>query len=256
MDSLLSFDLVGSMGQFRKFYTNSSSLSYSFPPRTAICGILAAFLGREIDTYYSDFTIEKAKIAISLKTPVRKILQTVNYVRTKNMGEIDGSKGPTQVPLEFVVPHIGNREIRYTIYFFHTDQAIVEEIYRLLSRHEYKFPIYLGISECPAWIEDARIYGESDISVIDCPEKAIPIATILPVDRIVEEGLSLSENMRIMKDRIPLDFNPDRKIRRVADVIWDTEGRSIEATVNGCVVRIGGKYIVFLEPGHEDVLFT
>ncbi|KPA09783.1 CRISPR-associated protein Cas5 domain protein, partial [Candidatus Magnetomorum sp. HK-1] len=37
---ILSFRLNGRFAHFRKFYTNSSSLSYFVPPRTAIIGML------------------------------------------------------------------------------------------------------------------------------------------------------------------------------------------------------------------------
>ena len=45
ISKILIFDIKGPMAHFRKFYTNSSSLSYLFPPRTVVAGIIAGILG-------------------------------------------------------------------------------------------------------------------------------------------------------------------------------------------------------------------
>ena len=43
--SVISFRYFGRYGHFRKPYSNVSSLSYPFPPRTAIAGLLGAIIG-------------------------------------------------------------------------------------------------------------------------------------------------------------------------------------------------------------------
>ncbi|MCB5267201.1 MAG: CRISPR-associated protein Cas5, partial [Candidatus Cloacimonetes bacterium] len=43
-DTILELRLSGNLAHFRKFYTNASSLSYTIPPRTAICGLVASIL--------------------------------------------------------------------------------------------------------------------------------------------------------------------------------------------------------------------
>ena len=49
---LLVFDISGKFAHFRKYYTNSSSLTYLVPPRTSIYGLIAGILGLERDSYY------------------------------------------------------------------------------------------------------------------------------------------------------------------------------------------------------------
>ncbi len=58
------FDLYGKFAHFRKFYTNSSSLTYLIPPRTTIEGIIAALLGYERDSYYDVLSVDKLNIAV------------------------------------------------------------------------------------------------------------------------------------------------------------------------------------------------
>lgn len=101
---ILIFDLIGKMGHFRKIDTNSSSLSYSFPPRTTIVGILAGILGMERDSYYEVFSPNQCQIALSVRTPIRKVMQTVNYMFVKSKAHLNNSGGHTQIPLELVLP--------------------------------------------------------------------------------------------------------------------------------------------------------
>ncbi len=74
---LVIFDLTGAFAMFRKFYTNSSSLSYPFPPRTTIAGLIAGLLGYERDSYSEDLGPEQCDIAVSVRVPVRRVMQTV-----------------------------------------------------------------------------------------------------------------------------------------------------------------------------------
>ena len=38
---LVAFTLAGPMAHFRKFYTTTSALTYLFPPRTTLMGLVA-----------------------------------------------------------------------------------------------------------------------------------------------------------------------------------------------------------------------
>ena len=156
-DKLILFDLAGPMAHFRRFYSNSSSLSYSFPPRTTICGLIAGILGMPRDSYYECFSTKRCGIGVSLRTPVRKIVQTVNYVRTKGLPEVDANSGHTQVPLELVQPVVGNKKLTYRIYFWHEDDRLMEKLWRQLRERRFIYPPYLGITECPAEIPWATL---------------------------------------------------------------------------------------------------
>ena len=47
---VLTFDLVGKMAHFRKYYANNTAMSFSVPPRTTLMGVLAAILGLPRDS--------------------------------------------------------------------------------------------------------------------------------------------------------------------------------------------------------------
>lgn len=244
MNQLLVFDLVGPIAHFRKFYTNSSSLSYRLPPRTALAGVIAALLGRKRDTYYEELSLEHARIGVALKVPVRTLIQTVNYLFTKNEGW-DGSQGHTQIPVELVLPQPSAPYLRYRVYFTHADPELTEELNQQLQRERYRYPLYLGLTECPAWVENPQCYK---LQVLQSPTEALPIETAIPASRLAGE-VTLSEGLRIYKDRMPFDFHPDRRLKAVEEVLWEAEGRPLRLPLKGEVFQLPEQetFGVFLE---------
>lgn len=237
LSGLLVFDLVGPMAHFRKFYTNSSSLSYSLPPRTTLMGTIAALLGWERDDYYEKLSLELASIGVALKVPVRKLMQTVNYLFTKDWKLYDKGRG-TQIPLEWVLPRPPNRELRYRVYFTCERFNLLEELYGQLVAERYRYPLYLGLTECPAWIEHPRLYTHEEIEVQHDPSEAIAIGTAVPVERLKTGGIELETSLRIYKDRMPFDFYPDRRLKAAGEVLWEAEGKPLRLHLSGMVFRL------------------
>ncbi|BBD73350.1 hypothetical protein HS1genome_1739 [Sulfodiicoccus acidiphilus] len=69
---LLRVRIKGKMAHFRKVYSNSTSLSYYFPPRTTVLGIMAAALGMERDSYYEK--LNWYDVGVAALTPLRKLV--------------------------------------------------------------------------------------------------------------------------------------------------------------------------------------
>jgi len=244
---LLIFDLVGPMAHFRRFYTNSSSLSYPFPPRTAVMGMIAALLGRGRDTYYEELSMENARIGVALKMPVRSVMQTVNYLATDDQ-DWHGVKRRIQIPLEFVFPRPPERFLRYRIFFSSPKTSLVEELYAHLSQGQYKYPLYFGLTECPAWAENPRLLPE--VKWISDPNEPLPVATVVPLPRLAEPpNLQALQGLRLFKDRIPLDFYSDRKLKAAAEVLWEAEGRALPLKLKGELFQVpeDSTYACFLE---------
>ena len=57
-EKLLAFDIWGEYGYFRRGYTTTSTVSYPFPSRTTIAGLVSSILGLERDSYYDIFSKE------------------------------------------------------------------------------------------------------------------------------------------------------------------------------------------------------
>ncbi len=258
-ETILIFDISGHMAHFRKFYTNSSSLSYSFPPRPTICGLVAGILGRERDSYYEDFSLGKCGIGVSMRTPIRKITQTVNYVMTKDRYQVDGSKGGTQIPIEFVFPRAGMTLLIYRIYFWHADETILNELSWKVKEKRPIYPPYLGITECPAEIRWIALVESDDLRYLKDVGEPRPISTVVPMSRVRGNGLKISPGIQILKDRIPLELSPGRYLSSVDDVIYERECKPLSLIVSGDIFHISyhdpiidqriEEYTVFMEPG-------
>lgn len=248
VDKLLIFDIKGSMAHFRKFYTNSSSLSYTFPPRTTIIGLIAGILGIERDEYYEEFGSEKCRIAVSIKTPVRKIMQTVNYVQTKKdkggIKAVNLSARHTQIPLEIILPLKSFDQIRYRVYIYHNGE-IFNKFKEILETGKFVYPPYLGISEFIAEIKfvDFIKKGENhEIEKLSNPFDPVEIVTVVNAKQISKGGLiferNFGETLQYVKERMPVEFDSERKIKRVASFIYEKKYNITKLRIKGDYYRI------------------
>ena len=247
---LVVFDLVGPMAHFRKFYTNSSSLSYHVPPRTTLMGMVAAVLGWARNAYYDRLGLEQAALGVALCMPVRTLVQTVNLLQTKT-GDWHGVQSRTQIPTEWVLPKSQDHRalLRYRVFFQHRDPGITREVARRLTARAYAYPLFLGVAYCPAWVEDARLYEADQVTWRDDDRERVQLDTVVPVERV--ELAELRPGLRLLPDRLPLDFNPDRTLRAIANVVWEDQARPLPVRVKGRRFRLPddpeGRWHVFLE---------
>lgn len=205
---VLVFDIKGKMAHFRKYYTNSSSLSYFFPPRTTINGLIAGVIGFERDSYYNLFSKDNSYIGISIKTKLRKIIQTVNYIWAEQKGELNLSKGQhTQIPLEIVIPNDFNDFVRYRVFFYHKNDEIFKKVIEAVINKKYRYPPYLGISE---FIGDIEFINLKEPEILK--DNKLILTSVLNLDYLKNGKLIQKEDKVYIKERMPYDFNYDRKL--------------------------------------------
>lgn len=247
---LLIFDLKGKLAHFRKFYTSSSSLSYSFPPRTTITGLIAGMLGKERDSYYEDFAVNKCKIALSIRKPLRKIMQTVNYIRTKKEDgyttsrkviehfiERQISKYPT--PLELIVPQKFNDEIVYRIYFCcEGNDRIMDELHLMLKDGKTKYPLFLGLSEFLAKEKFIADVPSQNIKEYKQGEP-VEIVSVCNSEHISElEFDNGGRALQYIDEKMPLEFASVREIKKTASFIHEKNQKSIKARLKVSYIQI------------------
>jgi CRISPR-associated protein Cas5h len=227
---ILIFDLKGRLAHFRKYFTNSSSLSYSFPPRTVIIGLVAGLLGEERDTYYKKFSDSHCKVAVSLKTPVRKIMQTMNYINTNNYS-IDAllSDNPkiehTPIPLEIVCP-VDDHEICYRIYLF--CDGVHQKLRERLEQNRFVYPPYLGITE---FLGEIGFISEGMISEIPVGS-SVKLNSVCRKSAIVDRGLKFEEaNAQYLLEKMPADFSEKREVTRYEEYVFERSGKNIVASL-------------------------
>lgn len=258
VERVLIFDLKGPFAHFRKYYTNSSSLSYSFPPRTTLIGLIAGLIGDERDSYYEKFSDEHCKVAVSVRKSIRKIMQTVNYTSTKSEhkysfgGVLKGEVRHTQIPLEVVCPKV-DEELVYRIYFHHTDPDTYKKVEERLTEKRFIYPPYLGITE---FLGEIEYISEGKVTQEPSNGEYIEISSVCRKDAIAEGGLSFEMNSAVLQyliEKMPSNFSRERDVTRYADYLFERNSSRLQVRLKEEFHRINyreGKHSV-----SENVIF-
>jgi len=246
MDKILVFDIEGYFAHFRKGYTTTSPITYDFPPRTVLIGMLGAILGHDENTYIKNFSLERCKIGI-------RILKSKNEnsgykIRLKeNWREGPGGKAEmrnvSQVGLEIL------RYPSYRIYLSHVQEEILEDLRNYLSRGESVFNPYLGIKEFICDIRFNDIYSfergqekhfKEIVSVI--PEKPEYPYTVTDIDD------TKMQNYILRRDIVPNETLKGREFKRIA-VLYEANGKPLWVKPKQDIIFIPNinERIIFLE---------
>lgn len=233
---IISFDLFGKAAHFRKFYSSSTALSYSIPPKTTVQGIIASILGLERDSYYGEF--KQTQIGILIRNPQRKIFQKQNFLKFENSNfalskenEIVGVGNRTQVSFEYVIPeNIRNNVICYRMYFMvDISNRLIENLSRNLSDNNLEYGVSLGIANLIGYISNVVRYNHQEISVFNIGD-LVDIQTACYEDDI--ELLKIPDTVLVENEQMPVEMNmkkTKKEIKRTAI------SKSIIIPTNGCI---------------------
>ncbi|GFR35132.1 type I-B CRISPR-associated protein Cas5b [Thermobrachium celere] len=235
---VLVFDLKGRFAHFRKFYTNSSSLSYLLPPRTTLMGIVAAVMGLERDSYYELFSSENLHLAVRIMFKPRKIMQTLNYLKIENPKDVYKVKDHTQVPFEVIASQEGS--VTYRVYLSHRDEDMYKKIKERISCGICEYPPYFGAAPFSASIE---YVGEFDAHLVDDVQDIVT-----PINKDFIEKLDFNfEDFVLARERMPRDFDTDRLIKDAATYIFEECGKALKVKLKCSALRLeNGEGIVFM----------
>lgn len=252
-EKIFAFDWKGYIAHFRQFDTNSSSLSYSFPPPTAVCGMLAGLIGIEKDDYYERFSPENVRIAVQLVTPPRKLMQTINYIFAKSPNDLNMSNANrhTQIPAELLIhkdfPH---EPLHFRVYAKVKENELYEQLVNALESQNYRYLPYLGSAPFSSWIEWLGI--PEKIEAIENAETTV-VETAVSLASIELKSLQMDEIdgklPAYFREHMRRAFLPGREPGEVIDVVWERNRGKIKAQFTEPVYRLG------LRDGFYNVLF-
>lgn len=237
---VLAFHLMGKMAHFRKYYSNSTALSYYLPPVVTVKGILAGLLGRERDSYYTEFSDDVCKIAVGIGTKARKITQAMNLLKVEKLGDLNGSSRPskqvyganhTQNDTEWIVPeNFQTGALCYPVRFWHEDEALMAELAEKLCSFPGAYgsegiSLALGSAQCLGWIENAKLLETKQMQS-DCLKTrfAVPTSAVKGLDR----SASL-RNVSLLKEETMVEFDANRRITEKSrqNILISDNGTSI-----------------------------
>lgn len=248
MNKVLVFDLIGDYVHFRKYYTTTSPLTFLFPPRTAILGLIGAILGYEKDSWTETFAPEVCDIGIQIISPGRKGILKENWrkgppkfsKRGFSWGEMQSI---SQIPLEVL------RDARFRVYFSHgdRDQKIFSLLKKFIGEHKSKYTPYFGLSE---FICDIQPYCKLEYDTESYPGcLPVEISTVIPQSLFRDEGdpIEYEREKEYFEVTVPNSVNKLRQFDYLK-VFFEKNGKSVKAYLEEGAITISdlGINIVFL----------
>ena len=234
MDKVLVFDIWGEYAHFRKYYTTTSPLSYSIPPRTVVTGFIGAILGLGKEKYLKHFTKKQAFIAVRLLNPVKKVRISENLIDTENVKRMHLIKNRTQIRFEFI------KDPKYRLYFYHTDEGLYALTKNLLADHKSIYTPYLGISE---HIANFEFIGEINTQK-RFSEDFVEVDSAIPEDPTNKIGFET--NLEYFSETMPIEMDFDRTVVEYKNIMFERNGHRIKAKLKEFWELDNGERIVFM----------
>lgn len=252
---ILAFRLMGKMAHFRRYYSNSTALTYSVPPRTTIAGILAGLLGIERDTYYGAFSLEQCKIAVGNHAAIKKQVQKLNLLLIESAKDFNGSQEHhSQNPTELVLPHnIRSGWLDYPVWVWHRDKLIYNRLLQLFQSLDIGYAslgisLALGSAQHLGWLRyEGTVQGE-EVRV----EETVELSSVVPakfINQLVIEQCGAERTLRLVKEELPLEFDGQRRLteKGKGSMLINLMPHPIRANVREHVRLADGTAITWME---------
>ncbi len=200
------FRISGSFAYWKKGFTSGGSpLTFCFPPRTALIGLIGAVLGVERSKLASKFQFQKTKTAVIPLSPIIKD----HLPQTWRQGP------PTMVrnkiiPAKFKESFQANVEVvrnpQFEVVFNHYDTKLMDELNERLQEKRWFFTPYLGSL---GLLADIDFVGEDTAHKADAKE--LLLDSVLPLTEGQAKSLRLSEDSEYIREEgIPLEVKSGR----------------------------------------------
>jgi len=233
-EKVIIFDVWGDYAHFRKNYSTSSPLTHSFPPRTALSGMIGAIIGIDKSEYFKYFLMDSAKISCKILNPVKKVRIGENLVDTKSAVKMHLIKNRTQIRFEFV------KDPMYRIYFSHRDVELCKRLKALLLGHQSIFTPCLGLSELICNFEYKGEFG-----LDKCSEEMQLIDSVVPGKYLLEPP-EFEDGNEYFSEVMPGEMGKGREVTDFTEILFERNGKGIKARAKELWEVENGDRILFL----------
>lgn len=215
-DRVIVIDVWGDYAHFKKIYTTSAPLTYSFPPRTAISGLIGAILGLDKGEYFRHFLRMDAKIGCKIIMPIKKIRIGENHLNADSIKNMHLIKNRNPTRREFV------KDPKYRIYISHSDEDLYNNLKFLLVNHQSIYTPCLGLSQL---ICDFSYVGDFGLEKLDDGLHAID--SVVPGRCIISP--EFEEGKEYFSEILPNEMNDGREVTDYSEILFERNGKEIKA---------------------------
>lgn len=236
MHQILVFDIWGDLAHFKKPYTTTSPLSFAFPPRPTIAGMISAIIGLDKTNYAIHFSKQEAKIGLRIINPIKKIRISQNLIDTKRAKWFAriGKHHRARIRFEYI------KQPKYRIYFFHKNRDIYDGLKQLLADHGSVYTISLGLSSLLANYE---YVGEFEADSVSGKGYNL-IHSVVPSDDAKIE--TFEQGKEYYSARIPLEMDTNRIVTQFGTVLLERRGLPLRLITDNCIKVSNGENILWL----------
>lgn len=231
VEKCIVFDIWGTYGHFRKPYSTNSSLTYFFPPKPTIIGLLAGIAGLEKNSYHHLAQNIIVSIVLKNKKNMHKKIFTLNYVNTKkNYFE----NSPVNVEL------LLNPEYRIYVSLKNDEDTALQELFKKLkeniSNHKSVYTVSLGSAFCLA---NFNFIGVFDLELKS--GNSVLIHSVIPRDG---NKIVIDKDNHVIIENMPHRLNSERKPVEFCDFYGDIKGDGLKVS-DTSYYQIGDKNVIF-----------
>ena len=204
------FECSSDMALFRKPYTTTSSVSFAFPPPSAIAGLVSAIIGLDNGAarnapradYWRELT--GTRVAVALLRPTRWLRAAVNFWNVKN---------PQSTP-HIQVKHQFVSSPRYRVY---VSGGIEARLRGHLERGSFVYTPCLGVAYAIAQIDYIGACAPQPVS-----DEEVRVNTVVPWE---DEGmeLNLAESGGVFSERVPFRLTTERALAESVKVVYSAD---------------------------------
>lgn len=241
------FTIRGQFAHWRKWFTTTSALTYAFPPRTAVIGMVGAILGVQREEVPNVFKTSDTRIAVVPLRPIVKDRLPEKW-RQSPPRIVKGKFDPAKMDELFQENLEVIRRPHYRIVFWHRDEALMKELKERLEQKRWVFPPCMGIMGFLADVE-----WESGDVAEEVETQQADIFSVLPLDKEMAKVVDLSESEALLREeRVPNEVFADRTFRHLylAYVSRHAEPLRVRSARGPLLVyslRKNGENVIFFE---------
>ncbi|BAE84594.1 CRISPR-associated protein Cas5 [Desulfitobacterium hafniense] len=200
----LAFDVLGTVGHFRRPDTTATQMTYPFITPTAAKGLVGAILGIE------DF-VTSDRIGIELLRPVCTVAQQMSM-----LGKDPGNSFNRPTTLELLV------NPGYRLYY--TGEEHTEELLDFLLEEKAAYTTYLGAAYALTKPVLHRVYAE--VSYPAPEEKEIESRTVVPT-ALIREIVLKGERYYCRAGGYLYEYKGQRRFEKSVDFLYEKDGKPI-----------------------------